>query len=98
MFGFFFRSLGGLAFIICYLDPVFDRFIDLFSVITCPELKPPPNGYFVKKLECNNVLNNACGVRCKVGYTLEGDSIRLCQTNGTWSGRSPSCKGTIKIN
>ncbi|XP_017779989.1 PREDICTED: sushi, von Willebrand factor type A, EGF and pentraxin domain-containing protein 1-like [Nicrophorus vespilloides] len=62
------------------------------EVITCPKLKPPENGYFVKRKNCSNVLNSACGVRCFVGYTLIGSSIRLCLSNATWSGKNPSCE------
>ncbi|KAK5644039.1 hypothetical protein RI129_007884 [Pyrocoelia pectoralis] len=62
------------------------------ETIRCPKLSPPEHGYFVRKRDCGNVLNNACGVRCEVGYTLIGSSIRLCQLNGTWSGETPSCQ------
>ncbi|KAB0799990.1 hypothetical protein PPYR_07870 [Photinus pyralis] len=62
------------------------------ETIKCPKLSPPEHGYFVRKKDCGNVLNNACGVRCEVGYTLIGSSIRLCQLSGTWSGDPPSCQ------
>lgn len=65
------------------------------DVITCPKVLPLQNGYFVKKKECSTVLNSACGVRCNVGYTLVGSSIRLCQEDGTWSGQEPSCQSSI---
>jgi len=29
---------------------------------------------------------------CDEGYSLEGDKIRTCYGNGTWSGESPKCK------
>ncbi|XP_055523737.1 sushi, von Willebrand factor type A, EGF and pentraxin domain-containing protein 1-like [Wyeomyia smithii] len=62
------------------------------EVITCPELTPPENGYFVKQPHaCGQVLNAACGTRCQSGYQLVGDSIRLCQENGSWSGNDPKC-------
>ncbi|XP_062536901.1 sushi, von Willebrand factor type A, EGF and pentraxin domain-containing protein 1-like [Armigeres subalbatus] len=62
------------------------------EVITCPELAPPDNGYFVKQPNaCSQVLNAACGTRCQPGYQLVGDSIRLCQENGVWSGNDPKC-------
>ncbi|KAK4887668.1 hypothetical protein RN001_003939 [Aquatica leii] len=62
------------------------------ETIKCLKLSPPKNGYFVRRKECGNVLNNACGVRCEVGFSLIGSSIRLCQMNGTWSGDAPSCQ------
>lgn len=61
-------------------------------VITCPRLTAPVKGFFVKK-SCGNVLNAACGVRCRVGYQLIGSSIRLCQDDGTWSGQEAKCIG-----
>ncbi|XP_065089093.1 sushi, von Willebrand factor type A, EGF and pentraxin domain-containing protein 1-like [Ochlerotatus camptorhynchus] len=62
------------------------------EVMNCPELSPPENGYFVKQPNaCSQVLNAACGTRCQSGYQLVGDSIRLCQENGIWSGNDPKC-------
>lgn len=66
------------------------------EVVKCPEITAPSNGYFVgvpaKIGKCPNVLHNACGVRCQVGYYLRGNSIRLCQENGTWTGVKPQCE------
>lgn len=60
------------------------------EVISCPPLKTPHNGYFIRN-GCGNVINTACGVRCISGYYLEGSSIRLCQQNGSWSGDEAKC-------
>nr|XP_050859532.1 sushi, von Willebrand factor type A, EGF and pentraxin domain-containing protein 1-like isoform X2 [Vespula vulgaris] len=61
------------------------------EVITCPKLKVPENGYLVKANACSNVVNAACGIRCRIGFQLTGDSIRLCEKDGTWSGNEPQC-------
>lgn len=61
------------------------------DIITCPQLEPPENGYFVEQATCNPILHAACGTRCKSGYQLTGSSIRLCLQNGTWSGTNTSC-------
>ncbi|XP_015174373.1 PREDICTED: sushi, von Willebrand factor type A, EGF and pentraxin domain-containing protein 1-like isoform X2 [Polistes dominula] len=61
------------------------------EVITCPKFKVPENGYLVKANACSNVVNAACGIRCKIGFQLTGDSIRLCGKNGIWSGNEAQC-------
>ncbi|XP_045583570.2 sushi, von Willebrand factor type A, EGF and pentraxin domain-containing protein 1 isoform X3 [Procambarus clarkii] len=60
------------------------------SMLQCPVLVPPENGYFVRNT-CNNVVNAACGVRCNPGFTLKGSSIRLCGEDGVWSGGDTQC-------
>uniref|UniRef100_A0AAR5P549 Sushi, von Willebrand factor type A, EGF and pentraxin domain-containing protein 1 n=2 Tax=Dendroctonus ponderosae TaxID=77166 RepID=A0AAR5P549_DENPD len=62
------------------------------QILKCPKISAPQYGYIVKKKECSNVLNSACGLRCEVGYTLVGSSIRLCQENATWTGSDPTCE------
>ncbi|KAL0114992.1 hypothetical protein PUN28_010511 [Cardiocondyla obscurior] len=61
------------------------------EAITCPKLKIPENGYLVKASACSNVVHAACGIRCRIGFHLTGDSIRLCGKDGTWSGNEPQC-------
>ncbi|KAM0734376.1 Sushi, von Willebrand factor type A, EGF and pentraxin domain-containing protein 1 [Formica fusca] len=61
------------------------------EAITCPKLRVPENGYLVKASACSNVVHAACGVRCRIGFHLTGDSIRLCGKDGSWSGNEPQC-------
>lgn len=74
----------------------FTTFSPLFfcppSVVYCPALSPPENGFFVQNV-CNNHFEAACGVRCKPEFDLQGTSIRLCQADSTWSGTPASCIG-----
>ncbi|XP_061166124.1 sushi, von Willebrand factor type A, EGF and pentraxin domain-containing protein 1-like [Saccostrea echinata] len=60
------------------------------SVLRCPELKRPKNGYFVNDY-CDSVFNAACGIKCKPGYELRGNSLRICQEDGHWSGETAEC-------
>jgi len=62
------------------------------AVVVCPVLSPPENGFFIQNV-CNNQFNSACGVRCLKGFDLQGDGIRLCQPDGSWSGVQPNCRG-----
>ncbi|XP_041475001.1 sushi, von Willebrand factor type A, EGF and pentraxin domain-containing protein 1-like isoform X1 [Lytechinus variegatus] len=59
------------------------------KVIHCPLLQRPENGEFV---ECSNVVNGACAIRCNRGYEVTGSSIRLCFSNGSWSGEDFNCR------
>ncbi|CAN8004363.1 unnamed protein product [Ixodes hexagonus] len=60
-------------------------------VVHCQMLRPPANGYLVNS-DCGVVFNAACGFRCNPGYRLIGNSIRVCQQSGTWSGSDPVCE------
>lgn len=61
------------------------------EAVTCPKFRIPENGYLVKANACSNVVNAACGLRCRIGFRLIGDSIRLCSNNATWSGIETQC-------
>ena len=36
--------------------------------------------------------------QCREGLTLNGESTRMCQANGEWSGNEPTCEGTYPGN
>ncbi|XP_065290015.1 sushi, von Willebrand factor type A, EGF and pentraxin domain-containing protein 1-like [Dermacentor albipictus] len=61
------------------------------KVVRCDPLSPPDNGYMVNA-DCEVVFNAACGFRCNAGYRLIGNSIRVCQHDGTWSGSDLECE------
>ncbi|XP_072114251.1 sushi, von Willebrand factor type A, EGF and pentraxin domain-containing protein 1 [Mobula birostris] len=61
------------------------------QVVQCPALQPPRNGYFIQNT-CNNRYNSACGIRCKLGFEVVGTHVRLCQSNGQWSGSDTKCR------
>ncbi|KAI1888389.1 hypothetical protein AGOR_G00184640 [Albula goreensis] len=75
----------------CVCKPGYSLVGKTCEVVHCPEIHPPENGFFIQNV-CNNHFNAACGIRCKPGFDLVGNSIRLCQPNGDWSGSQPSCR------
>ncbi len=38
-----------------------------------------------------NIFESKATYACDDGYTLNGTSIRICQANGTWSLKVPTC-------
>ena len=59
-------------------------------VVDCGALPNPLNGMVIFTI--TTVLSTA-SYSCDTGYTLFGNSTRTCQTDGTWSGSSPTCDG-----
>lgn len=35
---------------------------------------------------------------CKRGFTLVGESSRICEQGGVWQGVAPKCKGKLSVN
>ncbi|KAI8482156.1 hypothetical protein Bbelb_401460 [Branchiostoma belcheri] len=53
----------------------------------CSKLTPPAKGYMTG----SNSFRDKVYFRCDRGYKLVGDSPLTCQSDGTWSGPSPTC-------
>lgn len=59
--------------------------------VDCGTLFSPDNGTI--SLTGTTFMNTAT-YSCSVGYTLiNGDQVRECQPDGTWSGTQPTCQG-----
>ncbi|KAI8516353.1 carbohydrate binding [Branchiostoma belcheri] len=61
------------------------------TTLQCSELTPPAKG----SMTGSNSYRDVVYFRCAPGYQLVGDSPLTCQSDGTWSGTSPTC---IKAN
>ena len=58
--------------------------------IVCPNLSNPPNGRV--SLSTGVFIGSRATYTCDSGYSLVGVSTRVCQNDGTWSGRAPICR------
>ncbi|KAJ8305662.1 hypothetical protein KUTeg_016207 [Tegillarca granosa] len=84
-------NLGEISYTACQCKKGFRIFNETgCAALTCPALTPPKSGYFVND-KCSNVFNAACGIKCRPGYELRGSSLRICQEDGTWSGKETEC-------
>ena len=58
--------------------------------IVCRNLSNPPNGRVT--LSIGVFIGSQATYTCNRGYSLVGDSTRVCQNDGTWTGRAPICR------
>ncbi|XP_077996203.1 uncharacterized protein LOC144449534 [Glandiceps talaboti] len=58
------------------------------EVISCGDPGDPLHGV---QLQSNNTIGVNKTYACLDGYELHGQSWRVCQPNGTWSGQQPKC-------
>ena len=72
--------------------PATHQLIHLSHVaVDCGDLINPDNG--AVSLTGTTFMNTAT-YTCNAGHTLiNGDEIRECQSNRTWSGMQPTCQG-----
>ena len=80
----------------CIFVNLFKKCIFFTTVVKCPALSPPTNGFFVSG-KCISMVHNACAMGCSAGFKLIGRPIRECFENATWSGEPVVCKGEFLI-
>lgn len=59
------------------------------AVVYCPLIIPPTNGSVVSS---GTILGSSVKYQCDAGFKLNGPSIRICQTNGSWTDSEPTCE------
>ena len=65
----------------------------LFIAVDCGSLSVPMNG---SSSGVSTVFPNGIQFSCDPGFILSGSALRMCQTNGTWSGFSTVCSGRLE--
>ena len=70
--------------------------LPLYTVINCTPLVPPFNG-MISPSSClsRSTYGQSCRFSCqRHGYSLEGTSVRVCGSEGEWTGNNDTiCKG-----
>eukprot|EP00301_Raphidiophrys_heterophryoidea_P025278 c8447_g1_i1.p1 GENE.c8447_g1_i1~~c8447_g1_i1.p1 ORF type:complete len:1664 (+),score=455.37 c8447_g1_i1:88-4992(+) len=67
-----------------------EPFLVIFNNGNCTELDTPVNGVKVCDGE-PHTSGTSCEFSCESGYSIQGDSKRMCQMTGLYSGTQPQC-------
>ena len=66
----------------------------IISAINCGFLAEPRNG---SKVGGKTVFPHSVQFSCDEGFDLAGSALRVCTSNGIWSGQNASCQGMYYI-
>ena len=64
------------------------------AAIDCGDPGTPTNG---QRTLSSTTYNSVVTYTCDVGYTLQGTSNRICQSNGQWSESVPQCNCEFSV-
>ncbi len=67
----------------------------VYVAVTCPDLKNPSNGIVDYS---SNVYQSEARYHCNLGYSLIGESSRICQSSGQWTTSQPSCQRMLSLS
>ena len=74
----------------CVCGCVYER-VWIFSIaVPCGTLNNPTNGQVSAE---GNTFGSQASYSCSEGYVLNGNNIRMCQSDRQWSGSEPTCEG-----
>ena len=72
--------------------------LSVYLVISCGALTPPALGV-ISPPSClvGSNYSQTCQYTCeRLGYVLKGSSVRVCDTNGQWTGSNVTrCRGKV---
>ena len=97
-------SQAVLLLLFCFLCAIIklnfkNVFIEAFLLSTAMDCGALPN-------PANGLVNNTNGTTfgqtatysCNTGYNLVGNSTRMCQATGVWSGSAPTCERMLLVS
>ncbi|CAI8052865.1 CUB and sushi domain-containing protein 3 [Geodia barretti] len=61
------------------------------AAVQCPTIDSPINGSLLISGTGAGVYQETATYACETGFNLVGMSERVCQSDGTWSGSTPTC-------
>ena len=73
---------------------VIKSFIPTCAVVDCGRLFDPRNGDVSFR---TTTFNSRAAYSCNNGFLLVGQTTRVCQSNGEWSGKAPVCKSEQRL-
>ena len=73
-----------------HVELTFEMSVDNYSpVVDCGSLAAPENGSLTID---STTYESTATYSCAVGYNIDGDPVRTCLENGSWSGQDPICQ------
>ena len=67
----------------------------LWTVVDCGTLTSTANGQI--RHANGTTFRQTATHSCDTGYILMGESTRMCQATGVWSGSAPICQGMLLL-
>ncbi|XP_070567840.1 protein mesh-like isoform X2 [Ptychodera flava] len=85
-------NISGEAEILCQIDGTWSGQPPTCETILCEFLAPPVNG---TKEGDGLEFNSTVTFDCDDGYNISGQAELLCQSDGTWNGKPPTCESIV---
>ncbi|RMB94706.1 hypothetical protein DUI87_28819 [Hirundo rustica rustica] len=77
---------------VCLANGSWSGITPVCKAVTCPVPLPLPNG---RTTGSDFSFNKEVHYHCNDGYSLQGASTLICQSNGTWDSEAPHCEPVI---
>ncbi|CAI7994708.1 P-selectin [Geodia barretti] len=82
----------GESILTCGADSQWSGNPPVCELVQCPDLSSPMSGSLLISGTGAGVYQETATYACETGFNLVGMSMRVCQSDGTWSGSDPTCQ------